>query len=105
MSEFGQQEMIYTPSRGWAKYYSGINRYEVGSRMWSNGGGSIIGYAYNQEQLEDLLQKAEAKSLHSKQQAEARGEAHAFIPAGYEVNDTGELELIDDLAGFNSEPY
>jgi hypothetical protein len=94
---FGQQEMISTPSGGWARYSPTLQRYDVGSRMWSNGGGSLIGYARNSEQLEALLEKAERESAQSKKRALANGAAYGCVPAGYAVNDLGDLVLIDDL--------
>lgn len=95
---FGQQKKITTPNGGWAIYYEiderwgGGCRYEVGSKMWSNGGGSIIGYANNQTELDILLAKAERESAYSKRQSEQIEK----IPTGYAVTSTGDLVLQAD---------
>lgn len=104
-SKFGEQKYFQTPNRGWARYYPKSNRYEVGSHMWSNGGDSILGYAYNQDRLQELLQEAELKSAQSKLNAESNGAAFAAVPTGFMVSDTGELEPGDDSLDFNSDLY
>jgi hypothetical protein len=104
MKKFGEQPELTTVSGGWAIFYPTLSRYEVGSRMWSNGGGSIIGYAYNESELQDLLKKAESESAFSKRNAEASGQSYSSIPSGYEISDNGELIEIDG-PGFDCEVY
>lgn len=97
-SNFGKRQKITTPSGGWAvrreidERWGGGFLYEVGSRMWGNGGDSIIGNARSQEELDELLEKAEAESAYSK-----RHEAQfRRIPAGYAVTSAGEVVLQAD---------
>jgi hypothetical protein len=94
---FGQQQSISTPSGGWAEYSPELQRYEVGSRMWSNGGGSIVGYARTSHQLNMLLQTAELESLQSKKNALAKGAVFAHVPSGYAVDSLGNLVDAEDL--------
>jgi hypothetical protein len=96
-TSFGRQQNISTPSGGWARYSPALQRYDVGSRMWSNGGGSLVGYARNAEELTALLETAELESLHSKERAIASGASFAQVPSGYAVNDLGDVVLVEDL--------
>lgn len=92
--EFGKEEVIDTPSGGCAVYFS--NKYEVSSRMWSCGGGSIVGHAWSQACLDRLLAIAEERSLASKTRASTNGAARPSVPLGCAVTSMGDVVLDAD---------